>query len=124
MTLSVGIDHIPFNYKLRRAREAKGLSRKALATLVGIDNGRMGQYEALKAWPTEDRAIRIAIALERPIEEIFPEGFAEVVRANPAHKRTSVVDMEPLSLSSREPGCLQLVTKRSSTRPNPYCANR
>lgn len=70
---ALGLDIRTFNWPLRHAREAKGLSRAALARACGSQPGTIGDIEALKKRASERMKIRIALALETPIDDLFPE---------------------------------------------------
>lgn len=74
------------NCKLKVTRKKQGMTQTAIACEVGIS--RMGYYlyESGKCEPPVSTAIRIAKALDTPIEELFPEwrrkpeGFADDVQ--------------------------------------------
>lgn len=67
----IGFRVEPFNWRLRRAREARGWSRAALAREVGISPGIVGDAEKLRHVSANVRE-RIAFALSIPEDVLFP----------------------------------------------------
>jgi DNA-binding XRE family transcriptional regulator len=57
--------------RIEQARDAKSLSRGELADLVGVHYQTMGYLERGEYNPSLELALKIARALEVPLEEIF-----------------------------------------------------
>ena len=57
--------------QLRHARLAAGLSQAALASAAGLSRQTVGAVEAGQTRPSVDAAIALAVALGRPVEELF-----------------------------------------------------
>lgn len=79
----IGIQVRTFNYSLSQAMlkaQAKaGLTRQEMCEKVlGIAYGTMATYLAFKSYPSEERLLAIAIALEAQPDEIFPPELAHV----------------------------------------------
>lgn len=62
-----------FNWRLKQAREAKGLTIDQLADRVGCGRGTMYELQRLEKAPSEALADRLAIVLETPVDVLFPE---------------------------------------------------
>lgn len=72
-------DHLP-NY-IRSARKATGLSVKDLAHLLGNSAGScVSHYESFGRRPSLATAILLHVALERPLEDLFPGLHADAKR--------------------------------------------
>jgi RNA polymerase sigma factor (sigma-70 family) len=95
----LGIEHRPFNFRLREARLALGLSRAALAAASGVSPTTVGALEALKAWPSPGVASRIAAALRDDPEALFPPEVGVALRGRSARTTYSVLPMECLTLT-------------------------
>ena len=63
-------------FRLRKAREAAGLTREQLAVKVGRSYPMLAQYESGIKQPSLEALTRIAEALDRPIGDFFDEGAA------------------------------------------------
>ena len=100
MTDFLGIDHVPFNYRLREARERLGWSRKQLATSSGVNNGSIGAYEALKTWPPPAIQAKIADVLQDAAEYLFPPEVGVALKGHSVRTLTSVLPFESLSLDA------------------------
>lgn len=59
------------------ARKERGLSQEDIARMVGITRQFYGMVEAGLKKPSIDVALRIAGALERPVEELFADLLAD-----------------------------------------------
>jgi putative transcriptional regulator len=57
--------------RIEQARDAKSLSRGELADLVGVHYQTMGYLERGEYNPSLELALKIARALEVPLEDIF-----------------------------------------------------
>ncbi|MBW2562372.1 MAG: sigma-70 family RNA polymerase sigma factor [Deltaproteobacteria bacterium] len=62
---------------------------------------RLQKIESLKLVPTEDDMVKIAIALELPIDYLFPESLIEAIKANAFGKRVAELP-EPQVMSLAE----------------------
>lgn len=67
----IGLEIKPFNWRLRKAREARGWSRAALARAAGIQATTVGDAEKLRHISANVRE-KIALALLIPEDELFP----------------------------------------------------
>ena len=61
----------PVANRIEQARDARGLSRGELADLVGVHYQTMGYLERGEYNPSLELALKIARALEVPVQEIF-----------------------------------------------------
>jgi DNA-binding XRE family transcriptional regulator len=61
----------PVVNRIEQARDTRGLSRGELADLVGVHYQTMGYLERGEYNPSLELALKIARALEVPLEEIF-----------------------------------------------------
>lgn len=76
--------------RVREMREARGVSQVALAASVQLSRQSVGAIEAGRATPAVDVALRIARALDCPIEELFGATPPEArVWAEPAAEASS-----------------------------------
>jgi transcriptional regulator with XRE-family HTH domain len=66
--------------KIVIARKRKGLSQKALADIVGMDAGNLARIENGHIEPTPKNLLKLAEALEVPIDAWVHEGDAVVDR--------------------------------------------
>ena len=64
-------DSAPVANRIEQARDARGLSRGELAELVGVHYQTMGYLERGEYNPSLELALKIARALEVPVQEIF-----------------------------------------------------
>jgi transcriptional regulator with XRE-family HTH domain len=91
--------------RLKQAREAKGLSQRALAQGADVGGHSISDLEGVAGYKTKvEKAERIAAVLEMPLEELFTAEFPRVrqdrrVRTRPGSRpgsaaRASVVDLE------------------------------
>lgn len=58
--------------KVREARQRKGWTIQKLSKETGLANGFLSEVETGKKAPGIYNALRIASALETPVEELFP----------------------------------------------------
>jgi len=68
------------NYALKQARADQGLFIWELARDTGIGFNTLYSYETLRTMPPIDSRRKIAEALERTVEELFPDGLDEITR--------------------------------------------
>lgn len=94
----LGIEHIPFNWRLRRAREAMGMSRRQLASATGLTPSSVGSYEALRIWPSPTSALKIADALQDEVGYLFPPEVGVAIRGHRPARLESVLPAETLSI--------------------------
>lgn len=55
---------------IKSVREARGISQKQLADLVGVQQGAVAQWETGKTAPRFERIISIANALECTVDDL------------------------------------------------------
>lgn len=103
----LGIDHVPFNYRLREARMRLGWTRRRAAEASSVSQNAFGKYEALKAWPSLTIQDRIASALQDAAEYLFPPEVGVSLRGRSARTTTSVLPTETLTLGSGESRLLE-----------------
>lgn len=60
-----------FGARIREIRKARGLSQDQLAEVIGIDQKHMSRIELGKSYPSLDRLMRIAEALQVPLPGLF-----------------------------------------------------
>lgn len=70
--------------QLREARVDAGLTQKALADLVGVEQPHIARWERGTQLPRLDRAINIASALGTTVEAIWP---SEPIQAQQVRNR-------------------------------------
>lgn len=102
MKAFLGIDHVPFNHRLREARLERGWSRAALAQYAGVSPALVGRAEALKQWPSAEVREKLCLTLALPEDYLFPERAGDVVRTTGGAKRTTTVVPDALTLESLE----------------------
>ena len=90
------------HYNLRQARINAGLTMKALGKKIGISLAGVSVYERLRGFPTSEKRERIASILGKKVNELFPEGFEEIVRyaqlqRNGKYKKDSLDNAGPLN---------------------------
>jgi RNA polymerase sigma factor (sigma-70 family) len=66
------------NKNLQKAIEKKGIIYTELRKLTGIHPQSMSRIVNFKQKPTEKQKVKIAVALNMPIDEIFPEKYDEL----------------------------------------------
>lgn len=64
--------------RLRKVREAKGLTQRELAGMVGVSHTRVWQLEQGEGGPIELK-VKLARALAVPVHELFPAPTPERV---------------------------------------------
>lgn len=64
-----------FGERLKKGREAKGLSQKALGEALGISRETISKYENGERFPSFDRAISIAVFLN--VSLLYLAGLAD-----------------------------------------------
>ena len=65
------------NNRVRELREARGLAQSALAAAAGLTRQSIHAIESGKALPAVDVALRLARALECPVEDLFGASASE-----------------------------------------------
>jgi RNA polymerase sigma factor (sigma-70 family) len=100
----VRLQLITRNARLFDSRKEMGFTAPAFAATVGISPGRLRLIETLKRVPTEDEICRMAIALEKMPEYLFPDKLLTAVQAGVFAKRQVELDapqLDNLRLISR-----------------------
>ncbi len=69
----LGVKHLAYNYKLRKAREKSGLTQEQLAAFCDMPLQTLGRIEGLKQIPTPEMAEKICEVLGLDIDETFPQ---------------------------------------------------
>ena len=72
------------------ARAASGLTQEQLAELIGVSRQTIGAIEKGEYSPSTVLALRLAVALDRPVERLFalPEHTAAELRARRVRQTT------------------------------------
>ena len=87
----VGLYRRFFNKNLKNEIEKSGLTAPVLAQKVGTNAGYISQIINFKLNPNEDIRCRLAIVLNCPVENIFPEKYDELYsRISPLIRETEV----------------------------------
>lgn len=60
-----------FGARIRELRRIRGFSQDRLAEVIGIDQKHMSRIELGKSYPSLDRLVRIAEALQVPLPSLF-----------------------------------------------------
>ncbi len=68
--------HLGLGQRIRRRRQALGLSQEALSSLCGISQRSWSQYETGRWIPRADRLLAIAQTLEVSVDELLGAGEA------------------------------------------------
>ena len=98
---TLGVRRIPFNGKMRQARQQKDLKQKMLADMVGISIQKIQQIEGIRAYPTEEQAYQIADILEIDPDILFPKWMKKNT-IKPKSNFNYYMDMERKAFESRE----------------------
>ena len=80
---------ITHNRRLVDARKEKGWTQPELAVRASISHHKLHQIENLYVLPSEDEVVKLAIALEQPIDYLFPEALANAIKHDAFGKRTA-----------------------------------
>ena len=70
-----------YNARLVDTRKGRGITGEVMAQMINMPRYRFGLIETLKRLPTEDEMVRIACALEKPIDYLFPEDIVSAFNA-------------------------------------------
>lgn len=81
------------NNRLMETREGLGLSALEASAKIGMSYSTYLKLESLKGFPTEEVALKISIAFEVSIEELFPEYLKQI-----SVTKTSRTISEPVML--------------------------
>lgn len=57
-----------FGYKLKSAREQKGMSQRGLGLALGLSDKTISSYESTRSFPNLEVLIKISEILEKPVE--------------------------------------------------------
>ena len=100
--LRIGIRRGFYNKNLKSAVEASGLNYTELREKTGIIEVTMSNIVNFKKNPTEEKRMKISIALEVPEQELFPEKYDELYDRISPLKREAEIEIDMLSLDSPE----------------------
>lgn len=78
----IGLQVDPFNWRLRKARQARGWTRAELARRIGISPNVVGDAEKLRRISASARE-KMALVLEIPEDELFPGVIDDLPKAGP-----------------------------------------
>ena len=118
----VGLYRRIFNKNLKDAIERSGLNYTLLREKTGIIETQLSMVVNFKLNPKEDWRVKLAVALETPIDELFPEKYDELYdRISPVLRNAEVkIDFlrlnspEVLALQSPEKADLEAVEKETT----------
>jgi transcriptional regulator with XRE-family HTH domain len=99
----IGFQVNAFNWRLRRAREAKGWSRAELARQIGLSPGVVGDAERLRPVSDASRE-KMALALGVPEDILFPGEIDKLPKDGPPQIEISLTREDVTSLA--EPDAL------------------
>jgi transcriptional regulator with XRE-family HTH domain len=92
---TLGIEHRPYNERMRDARLSLGWTRAELARQSGISAMTVGRYEMMKGWPSATSSV----ALNVPVDYLWPPHLHDVLAGRPLVTVSSSVPLsECLSL--------------------------
>jgi transcriptional regulator with XRE-family HTH domain len=97
----IGLQIQPFNWRLRRAREARGWSRAELARQIQMSPGIVGDAERLRRVSAVARE-RMALALGVPEDVLFPGEIDDLRADGPPTIELSLTAEDVRSLSERD----------------------
>lgn len=100
----IGFQVNAFNWRLRRAREAKGWNRAELARQIGMAPGVVGDAERLRS-VSENAREKMALALGVPEDVLFPGEIDALPKGGPPQIELSLTREDVRSLS--EPDAYQ-----------------
>ena len=98
----LGIKRGFFNKGLKNAIEAKAFTHTQLRTKTGVSETTLSMIINFKKNPSEDMRIALAVALEVPIDDIFPEKYDELYERISPLKRVAHVEINTLRLNAPE----------------------
>ncbi len=78
----IGFHVEPFNWRLRKARQARGWTRSDLARQAGVDPGAVGNVEKLRHVSAAVRE-KLALLLEIPEDILFPGVIDDLPKSGP-----------------------------------------
>lgn len=99
---SVGLKRVFFNKNLKKAIEKSEITYTQLRGKTGIDQVRISNIVNFKLNPTENQKTSLAIALNIPIDDIFPEKYNELYEKISPHTNETEAKIDLVSLSSPE----------------------
>jgi transcriptional regulator with XRE-family HTH domain len=105
----------PLGGQLRRLRLERNLSQERLAEKAGLNYKHIGRIELAKSEPGADVLVRLAVALEIPVGEIF----ATITPTDATPHRLSPADVEALStaLAALTAAANRIVARQPNTLP-------
>lgn len=71
-----------FGKRLKQARKAIGLSLRALSDMVGLSHTAIQKYEKGELFPSSDNLIKLAAAIQIPIEHLFRPETVKIGKIN------------------------------------------
>lgn len=84
----VGLKARVYNYNLdealTRMQKRLGIPRYKLCEQLGLPYSQIAAYLRFKSFPREDRRLKLAIALETPVDSLWPEEISQVRVKQPA----------------------------------------
>lgn len=101
-SLKIGISRRFFNFNLKKAIEKSGLTATDIKKKCRINETILSQIINFKRYPHENHRILLAIVLNVPIDDIFPEEFDIAYdKLRPLSRKTDI-SFEHLELNSAE----------------------
>lgn len=105
----VGVKKSIFNAAMREARLGLGLKQSDLGKMVGLSGVTVSAIEGFRAYPSDDSANKIAKALGKSRESLFPK-WLEVYKL----KTSTVVEkIEYMPLQIGEPSIMEIEAENS-----------
>jgi RNA polymerase sigma factor (sigma-70 family) len=98
----IGFQVEPFNWRLRRAREAKGWSRAELARQIGMNPTVVGAAERLRR-VSENARWKMALALGVPEDVLFPDEIDALPKDGPPQIELSMTREDIRSVEAPDP---------------------
>jgi len=96
-------DHLARTHPLRRARVAAGLTQKALADLLGVEQPHIARWESGTQLPRVDRAVRLASALGTTVETIWPGTIVEPAQKARKGREPESADFQGFAKHAQNP---------------------
>lgn len=90
------------NKNLRDAIEKAGFTNDSLSKKVGLHGTKISMISNFRYNPSEDLKVRLAVALNVPIDDIFPEKYDELYEKISPISKEANIKIDFVSLSSPE----------------------
>ena len=100
-TFLLGVKRIPFNGKMREARQRLGFTQKRLAETLGMSVQYIQNLELLKRFPKDTEAFAIADVLKADAVELFPKWMSKNI-IKPASNFNYFMELERVAFDSKE----------------------